>query len=395
MTPAPATAQVEPAERPGQAQPTAATPAARRLRARAPPTFHERPQPDPRDRAQPALRPERQALLRARIKDLRLQLAGTHLERLIHQLHEELGARGIDMRPQCYLSDEWGCPSGIPVIGIPFYLANPALQSIEGELGGGRGVGARDPHVPPPRGGALLQLRLPPLRDPGLEDALRRLPPAVQGRLQAQALQPGLRDPHPGLVRAEAPGRGLRRDLRGVAHPGAGLAPAVPELGRGPEEAPVRGRHGAPSWATGRRRSPSTPTTSTPTRWRRRSPTTTGSATWPSGSISRSARSSTPSCSSSSSRPASAPASAAQMLRDQRQTLIQAATQYSGVNRAVVRSVVDHLTDRTDQLKLTAAPDRASGYVAHLGSLRHRAGDERALHRPTLRHRVAESRQPA
>lgn len=47
------------------------------------PTFHERPQPDPRDRAQPALRPERQALLRARIKDLQLQLSGTHLERLI------------------------------------------------------------------------------------------------------------------------------------------------------------------------------------------------------------------------------------------------------------------------------------------------------------------------
>ena len=31
--------------------------------------------------------------------------------------------------------------------------------------------------------------------------------------------------------------------------------------------------------------------------------------------------------------------------------------------------VVDHLTDRTDRLKLTATPDRASGYVANLGSL--------------------------
>ena len=67
--------------------------------------------------------------------------------------------------------------------------------------------------------------------------------------------------------------------------------------------------------------------------------------------------------------PGSAPSSAAQVLRDRRQTLIQAATQYSGVNRAVVRSVVDHLTDRTDQLKLTATPDRANDYVANLGSL--------------------------
>ena len=96
-----------------------------------PPAFHERPQPDPRDRAQPALRPERQALLRARIKDLRLHLAGTPLERLIHQLYEELEARGSRLRPECYLSDQWGCPSGVPVIGIPFYLADPTLHSIE------------------------------------------------------------------------------------------------------------------------------------------------------------------------------------------------------------------------------------------------------------------------
>ena len=158
MTPAPATAhsqQEEPTQSStppapertqaeSRAQPTPITqertpaePRAQPATPPGPPAFHERQQPDPRDRAQPALRPERQALLRARIKDLRLQLAGTHLERLIHQLHEELGARGIDIRPQCYLSDEWGCPSGIPVIGIPFYLANPALQSIEGELGGG------------------------------------------------------------------------------------------------------------------------------------------------------------------------------------------------------------------------------------------------------------------
>ena len=126
MTPAPATAQAQ-QEQPTQpstvplaertqaesrAQPTsvaqeraAAEPRPQPATPPAPPVFHERQQPDPRDRAQPALRPERQALLRARIKDLRLQLAGTHLERLIHQLHEELGARGIDIRPQCYLSD--------------------------------------------------------------------------------------------------------------------------------------------------------------------------------------------------------------------------------------------------------------------------------------------------
>ena len=34
----------------------------------------------------------------------------------------------------CYLTDEWGCPSGEPVIGIPFYLADPKLARLEKEM---------------------------------------------------------------------------------------------------------------------------------------------------------------------------------------------------------------------------------------------------------------------
>ncbi len=83
------------------------------------------------------LPPESQTLLQARIKDLKLHLAGTPLEKYIHQLYSELEAKGIALRPECYLSDQWGCPSGVPVIGIPFYLADPNLHSIEAELGGG------------------------------------------------------------------------------------------------------------------------------------------------------------------------------------------------------------------------------------------------------------------
>ncbi|ATB31163.1 hypothetical protein MEBOL_004625 [Melittangium boletus DSM 14713] len=83
------------------------------------------------------LSPQREALLSARIKDLSLRLAGTPLERSIAQLHAELEAKGISFKPQCYLSDEWGCPSGVPVIGLPFYLADPNLLSIEADLGGG------------------------------------------------------------------------------------------------------------------------------------------------------------------------------------------------------------------------------------------------------------------
>ena len=34
----------------------------------------------------------------------------------------------------CYLTDEWGCPNMEPVIGIPFYLADPKLQRLESEM---------------------------------------------------------------------------------------------------------------------------------------------------------------------------------------------------------------------------------------------------------------------
>ncbi|MBS1153380.1 MAG: hypothetical protein H6Q89_5078 [Myxococcaceae bacterium] len=83
------------------------------------------------------LAPASAALLQARIKDLRLHLSGTPLERYIQQLYAELEAKGLSIRPECYLSDQWGCPSGVPVIGIPFYLADPTLHSIEEALGGG------------------------------------------------------------------------------------------------------------------------------------------------------------------------------------------------------------------------------------------------------------------
>ena len=84
-----------------------------------------------------ALPPASRSLLQARIKDLKLHLAGTPLEKYLQQLYAELDAKGLSLKPQAYLSDQWGCPSGVPVIGIPFYLADQNLHSIEAELGGG------------------------------------------------------------------------------------------------------------------------------------------------------------------------------------------------------------------------------------------------------------------
>ncbi len=79
--------------------------------------------------------PDVQEILSKPIKELGLKLEGSPLERSIQRLYRELERKGIRrFRPLCYLTDEWGCPSGEPVIGIPFYLANPKLARLEKEM---------------------------------------------------------------------------------------------------------------------------------------------------------------------------------------------------------------------------------------------------------------------
>ncbi|NUO63839.1 MAG: hypothetical protein HOQ11_06190 [Gemmatimonadaceae bacterium] len=76
---------------------------------------------------------ERRALLGRRISELGLSLRGTRLEQLVERLYEELAAKGLRFRPPVYLSDQWGCPDDTPLIGVPFYLADPRLARIEAE----------------------------------------------------------------------------------------------------------------------------------------------------------------------------------------------------------------------------------------------------------------------
>jgi Putative zinc-binding metallo-peptidase len=79
--------------------------------------------------------PDVQEILSKPIRELGLTLEGSPIERFIHRLYRELERKGIrKFRPLCYLTDEWGCPSGEPVIGIPFYLANPKLARLEKEM---------------------------------------------------------------------------------------------------------------------------------------------------------------------------------------------------------------------------------------------------------------------
>lgn len=73
-------------------------------------------------------------LLKVRICDLGLTIAGSELEPLVEQLYNEIAAKELTFRPEAYLGDEWFSPEGVPAIAIPFYLAHPRLKALEQEL---------------------------------------------------------------------------------------------------------------------------------------------------------------------------------------------------------------------------------------------------------------------
>jgi hypothetical protein len=75
-------------------------------------------------------------VLNARICDLGLRIRHSPLEPTVHELQREMDAKGMTFKPDVYLTDSWGCPDRVPVIGIPFYLADRRLMRIEEEQTG-------------------------------------------------------------------------------------------------------------------------------------------------------------------------------------------------------------------------------------------------------------------
>ncbi len=75
--------------------------------------------------------PETAQAVSRRLRELGLKIEGSPMEPLIQNLYKELEAKGIELRPQCFVADEWGCPDGVPAIGIPFYLIDPELAAVE------------------------------------------------------------------------------------------------------------------------------------------------------------------------------------------------------------------------------------------------------------------------
>jgi hypothetical protein len=79
-----------------------------------------------------SLDPEIRGVLGKKVSELGLRVEGSPVEGYVRQLYRELETRGFKkFRPVCYLTDEWGCPDQQPVLGIPFYLADPALRRLE------------------------------------------------------------------------------------------------------------------------------------------------------------------------------------------------------------------------------------------------------------------------
>ncbi|HEY4120916.1 MAG TPA: hypothetical protein VGM56_23795, partial [Byssovorax sp.] len=70
-------------------------------------------------------------LLRQRICDLGLTIEGSEVAPRVTDLYAELEARGLPLKPACYLGDEWFSPVPTPAIAIPFYLAHPRLKQLE------------------------------------------------------------------------------------------------------------------------------------------------------------------------------------------------------------------------------------------------------------------------
>jgi len=79
---------------------------------------------------------KQQELLSRKISQLPLKTEGTRLEGLIIRLYKELEAAGIAFKPSIYLSDSWGCPDQVPVIGVPFYVADQTLCDLLGHMSG-------------------------------------------------------------------------------------------------------------------------------------------------------------------------------------------------------------------------------------------------------------------
>ena len=183
-------------------------------------------------------------LLDLRLADLPLTARGHRLEsRASRSCAPSSNARELRFPIHFYISDEWFTPDGTATMAVPFYLTHPRLERLEKaqmlEVEGGdhewcmRILRHEAGHVID----NVYKLRLRRQRRQLFGSSSR----AVSRVLRAQAVQQELRPAHRSLVRAEPSGRGLRRDVCGVADAGIELEAALRGVA-GAGEARIHGR---------------------------------------------------------------------------------------------------------------------------------------------------------
>lgn len=50
---------------------------------------------------------------------------------VIEEVNKELESRGIIFKPKYYISNEWGCPDKVPIIGVPYPFCYPIFKTFE------------------------------------------------------------------------------------------------------------------------------------------------------------------------------------------------------------------------------------------------------------------------
>ena len=179
-------------------------------------------------------------LLKRRLSSLRVTLEGTWLEDCLDTLYEELEERGIRLRPHAWISSEWFSPSHVPGIAVPFYLAHPRLMKLEKKmmLDVEGGTWSECMAILRHEAGHAVQHAYQLQRRRRWQQLFGPSSKHYPALLPAQSGQPPLCPASSALVCAEPSGRGLRRNLRGMAAAAFELADALCRLA-GAEEARI------------------------------------------------------------------------------------------------------------------------------------------------------------
>jgi len=77
------------------------------------------------------LNEEKLRILSTPINKLGLNLESSDFFPFLNKLYKELSRLGIKFNPKAYLTDDWGCPDGVPIIGVPFYITSSTLRDVE------------------------------------------------------------------------------------------------------------------------------------------------------------------------------------------------------------------------------------------------------------------------